>query len=71
MLERWDVEEPLSLAGLYHSIYGTEGFQVSFREVVPVRDDVGAATPWPYVNDAPLYVAYSSIGIPRRTSHSA
>ena len=27
MLDRWGVEKPLSSAGLFHSIYGTEGFQ--------------------------------------------
>ena len=27
MLERWGFPEPVCLAGLFHSIYGTEGFQ--------------------------------------------
>jgi len=40
VLERWDVEEPLSLAGLYHSIYGTEGFQVSCRSLLPAREQL-------------------------------
>ena len=27
VLDSWGVEQPLSMAGLFHSIYGTEGFQ--------------------------------------------
>ena len=39
MLKEWDEDEELQLAGLFHSIYGTEGFQ-DFQLSFDRRDDI-------------------------------
>ena len=39
LLQAWGMLEAITLAGLFHSIYGTEGFQ-DFQLSLDRRDDV-------------------------------
>ena len=39
LLQAWGMPEAITLAGLFHSIYGTEGFQ-DFQLSLDRRDDI-------------------------------